>query len=157
MIVTVRRRVRLINYKGAWGRILRAKSNLNGRKYIEFWWYKFRKHTGHFSQFSEPARTIWHDPSIELDLSCSYLFFWLHCGSYSVLNDCFCCSFLFMFWIKSSPILTRLGPGKALAQLKFKNKASGNFGLNHGLEKTCASVAGLGACMEVVGKQAAPG
>ena len=38
-------------------------------------------------------------------------FFWLHCGSYSAPNDHFSFSFLFIFGIKSSPILTRLGKG----------------------------------------------
>ena len=60
-----------------------------------------------FSYFCEPVRTIWHDPSIDLDLSCSYVFFWLHCDHFSVPNDRFCFFILFIFQIKSSPILTR--------------------------------------------------
>ena len=43
-----------------------------------------------FSYFCEPVRTIWHDPSVELDLSCSEHFFWLHCDHFSVPNDLIC-------------------------------------------------------------------
>ena len=37
-----------------------------------------------------PVRTIWHDSSIELDLSCSEHFFWVRYGPYSVPNDLIC-------------------------------------------------------------------
>ena len=60
-----------------------------------------------FSYFCEPVRTIWHDPSIDLELSYSYLFFRLHCDHFRVPNDHFCFSILVIFQIKSSPILTR--------------------------------------------------
>ena len=40
-----------------------------------------------FSNFIAPVRTIWHDPSIELDLSCSEHIFWLHCDHFSIQND----------------------------------------------------------------------
>ena len=40
-----------------------------------------------FSHFSVPGRTIWGHQSIDLDLSCSELFFRVPCDSYSVPND----------------------------------------------------------------------
>ena len=36
--------------------------------------------------FIAPVRTIWHDPSIELDLSCPEHFFWLHCDHFRAQN-----------------------------------------------------------------------
>ena len=55
-------------------------------------WSKIEKHTDHFYIFSVPRRTIRGHQWIDLDLSCSELFFWVPCDSYSVLNDliCFC-------------------------------------------------------------------
>ena len=60
------------------------------------------------SYFSEAVRTIWHDPSIDLDLSCSYFF----SGFIAVLIASQTTSFFFhfcnlLFFIKSSPILIR--------------------------------------------------
>ena len=53
-------------------------------------WSKFQKRIDLFCNFLVPSRTIWHDPSIELDLSCSELFFWVRCGPCSVPNDLIC-------------------------------------------------------------------
>ena len=53
-------------------------------------WSKIQKRGDHFAVFSVPGRTIWGYQWIDLDLSCPYLFFWLHCGSYSAPNDHFC-------------------------------------------------------------------
>ena len=60
-----------------------------------------------FCIFPEPGRTIWGYQSIDLDPSCSYLFFWLHCDHFSAPNDQFLFCHFFIFPIKSSPILTR--------------------------------------------------
>ena len=43
-----------------------------------------------FRHFSVPGRTIRGHPWIDLDLSCSELFFRVPCDSYSVLNDLIC-------------------------------------------------------------------
>ena len=43
-----------------------------------------------FFNFIVPARTIWHDPSIELDLSCSEHFFWTHCDHFRLPNGLIC-------------------------------------------------------------------
>ena len=51
------------------------------------WWPEIQKHIDLFSIFPVPARTIRHDPSIELDLGCSEHIFWLHCDHFSVPND----------------------------------------------------------------------
>ena len=73
------------------------------------WWPEIQKYIDPFCIFLVPVRTIWHDPSIELDLSCSEHFFWLHCDHFSVPNDHFCFSIFVISSIKSCPILTRLG------------------------------------------------
>ena len=54
------------------------------------WWPEIQKHIDLFCIFLVPVRTIRHDPSIELDLSCPELFFRIHCGSYSVPNGLIC-------------------------------------------------------------------
>ena len=50
-------------------------------------WPKIEKHNDLFSHFSVPGRTIWGHQLIDLDLSCSELFFRVPCDSYSVPND----------------------------------------------------------------------
>ena len=50
-------------------------------------WSKFQKPTDLFCNFLVPVGTIWHDPSIELDLSCSEHFFWRPGGSDSAPNS----------------------------------------------------------------------
>ena len=55
-------------------------------------WSKIEKHIDFFYIFSVPRWTIRGHQWIDLDLSCSELFFRVPCDSYSVLNDliCFC-------------------------------------------------------------------
>ena len=83
-----------------WGRNLSFQS-LPGHQNIKIWAVnnmtmsqrpKNLNHGDLFSHFSVPGRTIWGHQSIDLDLSCSELFFRVPCDSYSVINDliCFC-------------------------------------------------------------------
>ena len=67
---------------------------------VPLWWSKIPKYIHSFCIFLEPVRTIWHNTSIELDLSCPEHFFWIHCGSYSVPNGLICIgSFFCIFTI----------------------------------------------------------
>ena len=83
-----------------WGRNLSFQS-LPGHQNIQIWVVnnmtmsqrpKNLNHGDLFSHFSLPGRTVRGHQSIDLDLSCSELFFRVPCDSYSVLNDliCFC-------------------------------------------------------------------
>ena len=49
-------------------------------------WSEIPKYIDSFCSFLEPVRTIWHNTSIELDLSCPEHFFWLHCDHFRAQN-----------------------------------------------------------------------
>ena len=70
-------------------------------------WSKIQKRGDHFAVFSVSGRAIWGYQWIDLDLSCSYLFFRVRCGSYRFPNDHFRFYIFVIFPIKSFPILTR--------------------------------------------------
>ena len=57
---------------------------------VPLWWSEIPKYIDSCCIFIEPVRTIWHNTSIELDLSCPEHFFWIHCGPYYVPNDLIC-------------------------------------------------------------------
>ena len=81
-------------------------------------WSEIPKYIDSFCILFEPVRTIWHNTSIELDLSCPELFLRIHCGSYNVPNGLICfgsffCIFVIFvdfhyFWLFLAPILTIL-------------------------------------------------
>ena len=90
--------IKILTKINFWGRILLFQSHSSPQNIkilavhntATSQWSKFQKPTDLFCNFLVPVGTIWHDPSIELDLSCSELFFWVRCGPYSVPNDLIC-------------------------------------------------------------------
>ena len=65
-------------------------------KMVPWWWSEIPKYIDSFCIFLEPVRTIRHNTSMELDLSCPELFFWIYCCSYSVPNGIICFGSFFL-------------------------------------------------------------
>ena len=82
-----RRNSRLDSLPGHQNIEIRAVNNMTMSQ-----WSKIQKRGDLFAVFSVPGRAIWGYQWIDLDLSCSELFFRVACDSYSVLNEliCFC-------------------------------------------------------------------